>query len=83
MASGDRPNTSRESSGLSESPSSPSKKAREKKRKAGPSKKMTQAEQSERFKETARNLGVDDRGEAFERSVSTILNPKRPREAQK
>jgi hypothetical protein len=38
-----------------------------------PTKKMTQDEQSERFKETARELGVDETGEAFRRAVKTIL----------
>lgn len=76
MASGDRPDTSRENSGSSGSPSSPSKKPRAKKPKAGSSKKMTQKEQSERFKETARQLDVDESGEAFERAVDKILPTK-------
>jgi hypothetical protein len=43
-----------------------------------PTKKMTQAEQSERFKETARNLGADESGEAFRRAFEKIVPPKRP-----
>ena len=34
---------------------------------------MTQAEQSERFIETARELGVDETGEAFEKAINKIL----------
>jgi hypothetical protein len=37
-----------------------------------PTKKMSQAEQSERFKKTARELGVDESGEAFERAFKRI-----------
>lgn len=73
MASGDRPDTSREPSGLSGSPSSPSKKRPGTKGKAGSSKKMSQKEQSERFKETARKLEVDESGEAFKRAIETLL----------
>jgi hypothetical protein len=40
-----------------------------------PTKKMTQAEQSERFKETARKLGADETGEAFERAMRRIARP--------
>ena len=43
---------------------------------------LSQKEQSERFKETARELEADESGEAFERSVSAILNPKRSGETQ-
>lgn len=43
-----------------------------------PTKKMTQAEQSERFKETARRLGADESGEAFERAFGKIIRPVRP-----
>jgi hypothetical protein len=42
-----------------------------------PKRKMTKAEQSERFKETARNLGSDESGEAFERALEKIVPPKR------
>jgi len=34
---------------------------------------MTQTEQSERFIETARQLGVDESGEEFERAVKILL----------
>jgi hypothetical protein len=40
-----------------------------------PTKKMSQAEQSERFKETARKLGVDESGESFERVFKRIAPP--------
>lgn len=42
-----------------------------------PQRKMTKAEQSERFTETARKLGADESGEAFERAIDTIVPPKR------
>lgn len=38
--------------------------------------KLTDKEQSERFKETARELGVDESGEEFEEAISRVL-PKR------
>lgn len=40
-------------------------------------KPLSQKEQSERFKETARELDVDESGEAFERVMKTLvkLNP--------
>jgi hypothetical protein len=44
-----------------------------KKKKAKP--KLTDKEQSERFKETARELGVDEGGEEFERVVGKIARP--------
>jgi len=37
---------------------------------------VSQHEQSERFKETARKLSVDETGEAFEKAVRAILKPK-------
>jgi hypothetical protein len=40
--------------------------------------KMTKAEQSERFKETARELGADESGEAFDNAIEQIL-PSIPR----
>jgi hypothetical protein len=43
------------------------------KRKPKPTRKMTKAEQSERFKETARKLGADESGEAFDRAIKTLL----------
>jgi hypothetical protein len=42
-----------------------------------PKRKMTKAEQSERFKETARRLGADETGEAFKRAVEAVLPPRR------
>jgi hypothetical protein len=41
-----------------------------------PKRKMTKAEQSERFKETARKLGADESGEAFERALDRMLPTK-------
>lgn len=41
-----------------------------------PRRKMTKAEQSERFKETARKLGADQSREAFEKTVDGILTRK-------
>ena len=38
-----------------------------------PQRKMTKAEQSERFKETARKLGADESGEAFEEAIKRVL----------
>jgi hypothetical protein len=42
-------------------------------KKAKPKPKLTDKEQSERFKETARELGVDESGEEFERSFEKIV----------
>jgi hypothetical protein len=42
-----------------------------KKKKAKP--KLTDKEQSERFKRTARELGVDESGERFERAIDGVL----------
>ncbi len=39
----------------------------------GGKRKMTQKEQSERFKEAARQLDADETGEEFEKAVKTIL----------
>jgi hypothetical protein len=36
--------------------------------------KLSDKEQSERFKQTARELGVDESGEAFERAFETIVS---------
>jgi hypothetical protein len=44
-----------------------------KKKKAKP--KLTDKEQSERFKETARALGVDESGRGFERAFAKIVKP--------
>ena len=46
------------------------------KRKLPPKRKMTKAEQSERFKETARTLEADETGEAFERVFHKTVHPK-------
>lgn len=77
MASGDRQNTGRETSGLSESPLSPLTKNQGKTGKAGSSKKMTQKEQSERFKLTAREIETGESGTAFERAIQRVLTEKR------
>jgi hypothetical protein len=45
-----------------------------KKKKAKP--KLSDKEQSERFKQTARELGVDEGGKEFEKAVTKILQPK-------
>jgi hypothetical protein len=45
-----------------------------KKKKAKP--KLSDKEQSERFKETARQLGVDESGEHFERAFTKIVGTK-------
>jgi hypothetical protein len=45
-----------------------------KKKKAKP--KLTDKEQSERFKETARNLGADESGKEFEQAFSKIVKQK-------
>ena len=42
-------------------------------KKAKPKSKLTDKEQSERFKETARELDVDESGETFERALRRIL----------
>jgi hypothetical protein len=47
-----------------------------KKKKAKP--KLTDKEQSERFKQTARELGVDETGRDFNKAVEIIIQPKRP-----
>jgi hypothetical protein len=45
-------------------------------KKAKPKPKMTDKEQSERFKETARKLGADESGKEFEESLRKIVVPK-------
>jgi hypothetical protein len=42
-----------------------------------PRRKMTKAEQFERFKETARELDADETGDRFERAFKTIIPEKR------
>jgi hypothetical protein len=37
--------------------------------------KMTDKEQSERFKQTARELGVDESGKTFERAFNIVVKP--------
>jgi hypothetical protein len=51
------------------------KAAAPKKKKAKP--KLTDKEQSERFKQTARELDVDESGESFERVAEKIIRPPR------
>jgi hypothetical protein len=46
-----------------------------KKEKAKP--KLTDKEQSERLKQAARELGVDESGEKFERAFGKIAKPKK------
>jgi hypothetical protein len=47
------------------------------KQKPKPTRKMTQAEQSERFKETARKIGMSENREDFERAFRKIVVPRR------
>jgi len=42
-------------------------------KKAKPKPKLTDKEQSERFKQTARELGVDESGKDFDRAIQKIL----------
>jgi hypothetical protein len=51
--------------------------AEKQKRKPKLTKKMTQAEQSKRFKETAREIGMSEDPEDFERAFRKIVPPKR------
>lgn len=44
-----------------------------------PAKRMTQAEQSERFIRTARELGVDETGEEYSRAMDRIFPPRTAR----
>jgi hypothetical protein len=41
--------------------------------------KLSQKEQSERFKETARNLEVDESGKNFETALRGVLKPRASR----
>ena len=41
--------------------------------------KKDQKDQSERFIEKAKELGVDESGEAFERALKKIVPPKKPK----
>jgi hypothetical protein len=56
--------------------------ARGTKKKAAKKPKMEAKEQSERFIETARELGVDESGGRFESAAKLILTTKRPRERE-
>ena len=46
-------------------------------KKPKPKPKLDDKEQSERFKETARGLGVDESGSAFEKAFRKIVRPQR------
>jgi hypothetical protein len=46
-------------------------------KKAKPKPKLTDKEQSERFKETARKLGADETGKEFEQAVDKLLHGSR------
>jgi hypothetical protein len=54
----------------------PTKKKTKAKAKAKGSGKMTQAEQSARFIAKARELGIEDSPDAFNRAIKTIIPPK-------
>jgi hypothetical protein len=45
-------------------------------KKANPKPKLTDKEQSERFIETARELGADESGQRFDAAISKILKEK-------
>lgn len=45
-------------------------------KRAKPKPKLTDKEQSERFIETARELGVDESGTAFDEAMEKIVPPK-------
>jgi hypothetical protein len=45
-------------------------------KKAKPKPKMTDREQSERFKQTARELGVDETGKEFEEAFQKVVKPR-------
>jgi len=51
--------------------------AKIKKPKAKPKPKFTDKAQSERFIETARKLGIEETGEAFDRAFEKVAPPKR------
>jgi len=44
-------------------------------KKPKPKPKLTDKEQSERFKQTARELGVDESGKAFKKTLERIILP--------
>jgi hypothetical protein len=39
---------------------------------------LSEKEQSKRFKETAREVGADESGNAFERAFKKLVPPKKP-----
>jgi hypothetical protein len=47
-----------------------------------PKRKISQKEQSERFIDTARRIGVDESGERFERAFGKIVPPKVTKSSQ-
>ena len=47
-------------------------------KKAKPKPKLDDKEQSERFKQTARDLGVDESGAEFEKAFEKIVRAKNP-----
>jgi hypothetical protein len=54
-----------------------------KRAKPKPKAKLTDKEQSERFKQTARELGVDESGEQFERAIRNIIRTPSPHKAER
>ena len=46
-------------------------------------KKLSQSEQSKRFVETAKGLGVDESGKSFEKVISAITKSNQKRHSQK
>lgn len=50
-------------------------------RKAKPSRKRSQKEQSERFIATARELEADETGQDFERAVQSLIRTSAPRKS--
>jgi hypothetical protein len=46
-------------------------------KKAKPKPKLTDKEQSERFKQTARELGVDQSGKLFDEAFDKIVKPEK------
>jgi hypothetical protein len=47
-------------------------------KKAKPKPKLTDKEQSERFKETARQIGADESGKRFEKTFESIVRRPKP-----
>jgi hypothetical protein len=45
-------------------------------KKAKPKPKLTDKDQSERFIETAREIGVDESGKEFDRAIGRLINQK-------